>query len=128
MAAADGRGLLSAIPSINSTSSSGSLRFRIGSFGSYQANQPVGTVAGKPTLSGSEGSTGVTGRFRQRDIAIEVWLEHRKTLHGLLALFFGKCGQSRFKVWLLIHGAPFTPLTGYHVRKRIVERTGYGSR
>ena len=48
---------------------------------------PGGTVAGKPTLSGS-----------QWDVGVEVRLEHCKTHPGLLARFFSEGGQNRFDV------------------------------
>ena len=81
----------------------------IGSCGSYQTSEPGGAVSGKPPLHGAEWDTGITGRLRQRDTVGEVWLQHRKTPHGLFALFLGACGQSRFHVWLLIHSAHTTP-------------------
>src|SRR5437870_3623108 len=81
----------------------------IGSCGSDQTSQPGGAVSGKPPLHGTEWDTGITGRLRQRDTVVEVGPQHRKTPHGLLALFLGACGQSRFHVWLLIHGAHTTP-------------------
>src|SRR5262249_43507652 len=81
----------------------------IGSFTSDQTSQPGGAVSGKPTLHGAEWDTGVTGSRRQRDTGVEVWPQHCKTYHGLLALFLGACGQSRFHVLLLIYGAHTTP-------------------
>ena len=81
----------------------------IGSFDSYQTSQPGGALSCKPTLHGAEWDTGITGSLRQRDTVVEVWPQHRKTPHGLLALFLGACGQSRFHVVLLIHGVHATP-------------------
>jgi len=86
---------------------------RIGSFGSYQPHQPGGAVPGKPALSGSEGDTGVTGYLSYRDTGVEVWLEHHKTPHGLLALFLSACGQRRCNVLLLIQDAHPTLSTAY---------------
>ena len=57
---------------------------RIRSFGFYQADQPSGAVAGKPTLNGSQWNTGITCGLRQRHIIVEVWPEHRKAHHELL--------------------------------------------
>jgi hypothetical protein len=82
---------------------------RIGSFGSYQTNQPGDAVSGKPALHGSERDTGIPCSLRHRDILVEVGAEHRKARHGLLALFLGAYGQSRCKVLLLIHDAHTTP-------------------
>jgi|RhiMetdeSRZDD1v2_1073273.scaffolds.fasta_scaffold54768_7 hypothetical protein len=81
----------------------------IGSCGSYQASQPGGAVSGQPTLHGAEWDTGIPCSLRHRDTVVEVWPKHRKTPHGLLALFLGACGQSRGNVVLLIHGAHTTP-------------------
>src|SRR4051794_5851763 len=81
----------------------------IRSFGSYQASQPGGAIAGQPTLSGAEWDTGITCRLRQRDTVVEVWPEHRKARHGLWALLLGACGQRRFHVLLLLHGVQTTP-------------------
>jgi hypothetical protein len=81
----------------------------IGSFGSYQTHQPGGTVSGEPTLNGSERDTGITCRLRQRDAFVDVRSEHGIACHGLLALFFGECGQSWLNVLLLIHNAKSTP-------------------
>src|SRR2546426_8717734 len=81
----------------------------IGSCGSYQTSQPGGAVSGKPTLHGAEWDPGITCSLRQRDTVVDVWPKHRKTPHGLLALFLGTCGQSRCNVLLLIHGAQTTP-------------------
>ena len=61
----------------------------IGSCGSDQTSQPGGAVSGEPTLHGAEWDTGITGSLRQRDPVVEVGPKHRKTPHGLLALFLG---------------------------------------
>ncbi len=81
----------------------------IGSLGSYQTNQPGDAVSGKPALNGAEQDTGIPCSLRQRGILVEVGSEHRKARPGLLALFLGACGQSRFNVLLLIHDAQTTP-------------------
>jgi hypothetical protein len=81
----------------------------IGSCGSYQASQPGGAVSGQPTLNGAEWDTGIPCSLRHRDTVVDVGPKHRKTPHGLVALFLGACGQSRCKVLLLIHGAHTTP-------------------
>jgi hypothetical protein len=81
----------------------------LGSLGSDQASQPGGAVAGQPTLHGAEWDPGIPCSLRPRDTVVEVWPKHRKTPHGLLALFLGACGQGRGNVLLLIQGAHTTP-------------------
>ena len=68
----------------------------IGSWDSDQTGHPSGAVSDQPTLDGAEWDTGITGRLRQRDPVVEVGPQHRKTLHGLVALCLGVCGQRRF--------------------------------
>ena len=97
-------------PSIASTSAAGSglAMAGIGSWDSDQTGHPSGAVSDQPTLDGAEWDTGITGRRRQRDPVVEVGPQHRKTLHGLVALCLGVCGQRRFPVVLLLHNAPTT--------------------
>lgn len=85
----------------------------IGSFGSSQPYQPSGAVPGQPALSGAEGDSGVAGHLSSRDPGVEMWLEHHKTPHGLLALFLSACGQRRYNGVLLIHDVHPTLSTAY---------------
>ena len=126
MAAMDGGGLRRAMPSINATSSAGSLRFPISDrLALTRPTNPATRYRASQRCTERSGTPASRASLRQRDILVEVGAEHRTARHGLLALFLGACGQRQCHVLLLIHNAPTpSPLC---VRKGIVQRTGHVS-